>query len=104
MPTGILVNDMSITIEEIQHVARLARLALTEDEQVAMQQELGAILDHIGKLNELDTTGVDPTYHAVEMSNVLRDDEVRPSYPVDEVLKNAPDRQDPYFLVPRILE
>jgi aspartyl-tRNA(Asn)/glutamyl-tRNA(Gln) amidotransferase subunit C len=95
---------MSISKEEIQHVARLARLALTEDEQRSMQEELGAILDHIGKLSELDTSDVEPTYHAVAVSNVLREDEVRPSYPLGEVLKNAPGRQDPYFLVPRILE
>ncbi len=95
---------MSISRDEIRHVARLSRLALTEDEQTHMQTELGAVLEYIDKLNELDTSDVEPTYHAVEMSNVLRDDEVRPSYPLDEVLKNAPERQGPYFLVPRILE
>ena len=95
---------MSISKDEIEHVARLARLALTEEEQSRMQDELGAVFEHIGKLNELDTSEVEPTYHAVEMSNVMRDDVARPSPPLDEVLKNAPQRQGSFFLVPRILD
>ncbi len=95
---------MSISRDEVRHVARLARLALTEDEERRMTEQLSSILEYIEKLNELDTGDIEPTYHAVEMTNVLRDDEVRPSYPLDEVLKNAPDRQGPFFIVPRIIE
>ncbi len=95
---------MGISRDEVRHVARLARLALTDDEEELMTDQLGSILDFIAKLDELDTTDVEPTYHAVEMSNVLREDESRPSPPLDEVLKNAPQRQDPFFLVPRILD
>ena len=95
---------MSISRDEVKHVARLARLALTEDEERRMTEQLSSILEYIEKLNELDTGDIEPTYHAVEMTNVLRDDEVRPSYPLDEVLKNAPDRQGPFFIVPRIIE
>ena len=95
---------MGISRDEVRHVARLAKLALTDDEEELMTNQLGSILEFIAKLEELDTTDVEPTYHAVEMSNVMRDDESRPSPPLDEVLKNAPERQDPFFLVPRILD
>jgi len=95
---------MGISRDEVRHVARLARLALTEEEEDLMTDQLGSILELAAKLDELDTADVEPTYHVVEMSNVLRNDESRPSPPLDEVLKNAPQRQDPFFLVPRILD
>jgi len=95
---------MSISREEIRHVARLARLALTDEEQMVMTDQLSSILEYVAKLDELDTTEVEPTYHVVEMSNVMRDDEARPSSPLDDVLKNAPQPGGPFFLVPRILE
>ena len=95
---------MGISRDEVRHVARLAKLALTDAEEELMTDQLGSILDFIAKLEELDTTDVEPTYHAVEMSNVMREDESRPSPPLDEVLKNAPQSQGPFFLVPRILD
>jgi aspartyl-tRNA(Asn)/glutamyl-tRNA(Gln) amidotransferase subunit C len=93
-----------ISREEVQHVARLARLALTDDELARMREQLDAILAYIDKLRELDVEGVEPTAHAVPLVNVMRDDEVAPSLPQDVALANAPDRAGEFFRVPRIIE
>ena len=93
-----------ITREEVQHVARLARLQLTDQELEQMQVELDAILAYIDKLRVLDVEGVEPTSHAVPLVNVMRDDDLRPSFPLDEMLANAPDRDGDLFRVPRIIE
>jgi len=95
---------MKITMKEVDHVARLARLELTDDEKERMRAQLDSILSYIDKLNELDTSAVEPTSHVLPMMNVFRDDEVRPSLSQEEALANAPDRQDLFFRVPRILE
>jgi aspartyl-tRNA(Asn)/glutamyl-tRNA(Gln) amidotransferase subunit C len=93
-----------ITREEVEHVARLARLHLTEAEIERMRAELAAILAYVDKLRTLDVEGVEPTSRAVPLVNVLRDDAVRPSVPVDDMLRNAPDRRENYVRVPRIIE
>jgi len=93
-----------ITRERVEHVARLARLELTEAEKDVMTQQLDRILAYVDKLNELDTGAVEPTSHAIPMMNVLREDEVRPSLGPDDALANAPDRADAFFQVPRIIE
>jgi aspartyl-tRNA(Asn)/glutamyl-tRNA(Gln) amidotransferase subunit C len=85
-------------------VARLARLALTDDEIERMREQLDAILAYIDKLRELDVEGVEPTAHAVPLVNVMRDDQVTPSLPQDVALANAPDRAGEFFRVPRIIE
>jgi aspartyl-tRNA(Asn)/glutamyl-tRNA(Gln) amidotransferase subunit C len=90
--------------EDVEHVARLARLALSDDERERMRTELDVILAYIDKLNAVDTDGVEPTSHAVPLVNVMRDDEPRPSFDRDEMLRNAPDRAGPSFRVPRIIE
>lgn len=95
---------MKITIKEVEHVARLARLELTKEEKEQMRAQLDSILSYIEKLNELDTSAVEPTSHVLPMKNVFREDEVRPSLPQEEALANAPERQDLFFRVPRILE
>ena len=95
---------MKITIKEVEHVARLARLELTKEEKEQMRAQLDSILSYIEKLNELDTSAVEPTSHVLPMKNVFREDEVRPSLSQEEALANAPDRQDLFFRVPRILE
>jgi aspartyl-tRNA(Asn)/glutamyl-tRNA(Gln) amidotransferase subunit C len=92
--------EMAISRDEVLHVARLARLALTEEEVERFQQQLSAILEAVGKVSELDLSGVEPTSHPLEVSNVWADDEPRPSLPVDEALANAPDREGNYFRVP----
>ena len=92
-----------ITRDDVEHVARLARLALTPDEVDALTQELGVILDHAAQVDALDTEGVPPTAHPLPLVNVLRPDEVRPGVDRDEVLAEAPAAEDGRFRVPRIL-
>jgi len=93
-----------ISREEVQHVARLARLSLTDEELERMREQLDAILAYIDKLRELDVEGVEPTSHAVPLVNVMRDDEVTPVLPQEAALANAPDRAGEFFRVPRIIE
>ncbi len=93
-----------ITRKEVDHVARLARLELSEDEKETMTRQLDRILGYVDKLNELDTSTVEPTSHVIPMVNVMREDEVRPSLAPDDAMSNAPDREDAFFRVPRIIE
>lgn len=93
-----------ISREDVLHVARLARLELSEPELEKMREQLNSILTYIDRLKELDVTGVEPTSHAVPMLNVMRDDVVVPSFPRDEMLANAPDRVGELVRVPRIIE
>jgi len=93
-----------ISREEVQHVARLARLHLTDDELERMREQLDAILAYIDKLRQLDVDGVEPTSHAVPLMDVMRDDALGPCLTQDEALANAPDRADEFFRVPRIIE
>ena len=86
--------------EQVLHVARLARLRLTEDEVERMSSELSSILDHIEKINELDLDDVEPTSHVVEVENVLRADEPRESWPRERILDSGPDTADGGFRVP----
>jgi aspartyl-tRNA(Asn)/glutamyl-tRNA(Gln) amidotransferase subunit C len=98
------MSETRITLAEVEHVARLARLDLAPEEKERMRGQLDAILSYIEQLRRVDTTGVEPTAHVLPLVNVLRDDEVRPSYPVDAMLANAPEPEDGQFRVPRILE
>jgi aspartyl-tRNA(Asn)/glutamyl-tRNA(Gln) amidotransferase subunit C len=93
-----------ITQEDVEHVAELARLELTAAEKEQFITQLNHILAYFEKLNELDTTGVEPTSHVMPMSNVFREDEVRPSLARDKVLQNAPEASHFFFKVPRIIE
>ena len=86
--------------EEVLHVARLARLALEEDELEPMARELSTVLDHIAKIGELDLDDVPPTSHVVELTGRLRPDEPRPSFPREVVLAQAPAVSEDGFLVP----
>lgn len=95
---------MKITMQEVEHVARLARLELSEKEKEKMRAQLDSILSYIDKLNELDTSSVEPTSHVLPLTNVFREDEVRPSLSQEEALANAPDGHDLLFRVPKILE
>ena len=90
--------------KDVEHVARLARLALTDAELEKMREQLNGILAYIEKLNALETDGVEPTSHAVPLVNVMRDDEPRPCLPRDAALANAPERAGEFFRVPRIIE
>ena len=95
---------MAVSKEDVEYVAKLARIELTEDEKNTLTSQLSSILDHIQKLNELDTEGVEPTFHVLDVTNVFREDVVRPSLPTEEVLKNAPARDGDFFKVPKIIE
>jgi aspartyl-tRNA(Asn)/glutamyl-tRNA(Gln) amidotransferase subunit C len=89
---------------DIQYVAHLARIALTTDEQKKLAAQLGGILGYIEKLKELDVTNVEPTAHAVPLVNITRADEIRPSLPHEEALRNAPKQAGGLFIVPKIVE
>jgi len=91
---------MAISRDEVVHVARLARLALTEEELDRFAGQLDAILQAVGKVAELDLADVEPTLHPLALSNVLAEDEPRPSLSVEEALANAPDSEDGAFRVP----
>jgi len=98
------MSDPRISLDEVVHVARLARLDLSPEEKERMRRELDAILAYIDKLRALDTAGVEPTSHAVPLANVMREDEPRPSFPQADMLANAPERAGELFRVPRIIE
>jgi aspartyl-tRNA(Asn)/glutamyl-tRNA(Gln) amidotransferase subunit C len=89
---------------DVKYVAHLARIALTAGEQEKFGAQLSNILGYIEKLNELDVSGIEPTAHAVPLVNVFRADEVRPSLPTAEALRNAPASANGLFMVPKIVE
>ncbi len=93
-----------VSPEMVRSVANLARLELTEDELGHFEQDLNSILGYVAKLDELDTAGVPPTSHSLPLSNVFRDDEVRPSLSNEEALANAPEHEDGCFKVPAVLQ
>ena len=95
--------EASLTRTDVEHVAQLARLALTDDELDALTTELAAILEHAAQVSALDTEGVPPTAHPLPLVNVFRADVARPGLPRDEVLAAAPETEDGRFRVPRIL-
>lgn len=90
---------MRLTIADVEHVAALARLGLTAEEKERMRDQLSSILGHIEELERLDTAAIPPTAQVITLSNVLREDEVRPSLPQAQVLMNAPRQADGFFEV-----
>ena len=93
-----------VSREEVEHVAQLARMALTSQDLERVGTELNRILEHFNRLQELDTEDVAPTSHAIPMTNVFREDQVGESLSVEDVVENAPERSDEFFKVPRIVE
>ena len=93
-----------LTLQQVEHVALLARLELTPEEKTKLTEDLNVILEHFERLQELDATDVEPTSHPIPLQNVFRPDEVRPSLPRDVILAEAPDAREGYFVVPRIVE
>ena len=93
---------MAITREDVLHVAKLARLELSEPEVERMQEQLSAILEAVGKVAQLDLSDIEPTAHPLDLVNVLADDVPRPSLPREEALANAPDPEDGFFGVPAV--
>lgn len=94
---------MSVTREKVDYIAQLARLSFTDAEADRMTEELNSILHYVEKLDEIDTEGVEPLSNIHDQKNVLRDDVERPSIPNAEALHNAPDRQDRFFRVPKVI-
>ncbi len=95
---------MAVTIKDVEHIAKLAKLNLTEDEKTGFTEQFNEILSFMDKLNELDTTNVEPLSHVIELQNVLREDRVRESLPTEEALKNAPSHTDQFFKVPKVID
>lgn len=95
---------MKIDTAQVKHIAKLARLALPNEELETYSGQLSSILSYIGKLKELDTSAVEPTSHVLDLKNVMREDLSRPSVPPEEILSNAPDRKDNFYRVPKIIE
>lgn len=94
---------MSLTRQEVEKIAHLARLALTEEQITEYQEQLSAVLDYADMLNELDLSDVQPTAHAVTRQNVLREDKIEPSLSLDEVLANAEQHTQDQFLIQSVL-
>ena len=101
---GNLVQGVKRMKMDIEKVARLARLELSDDEKETFGNQMEQILTYMEQLNRIDTTGVEPTSHAIPVHNVFREDEVKPSFPQEEVLAIAPEEEDGHFKVPRIIE
>ena len=95
---------MALTLAEVEHIAALARLRLTDEEKARYREQLSAILDYMTKLRQLDTSAIEPTATVLPLRTVLRPDVVRPSLPPAELLANAPDAEGEMFRVPPVLE
>ncbi|MFZ5877701.1 MAG: Asp-tRNA(Asn)/Glu-tRNA(Gln) amidotransferase subunit GatC [Nitrospirota bacterium] len=95
---------MDITREQVEYVAKLARLAISEEEKAVFGKQLSSILTYVETLNRVDTSEVEPTSHVIPMQNVLREDAVKPSLPHEAALANAPDSDSGCFRVPKIID
>lgn len=94
---------MAVSKKDVEHVALLARLRLDEEETEVYTRQLSQILEHAGKISELDTSGIEPTSHPLPVKNVYREDEVRVSLSKEDVLLNAPERESGAIKVPKII-
>lgn len=92
-----------VTPELVRHVARLARLQLSDEHLARLATQLESILQYVDQIEQVDVTGTEPMAHALPLHNVFRDDVIEPSLPLEKVLQNAPDSDGPYFKVPKIL-
>lgn len=94
---------MKISLEEVEKVAELARIALTEEEKKQLSIDLSNILNYVEKINELDTSNVEPTAHILDIHNVYREDETKESMDIDDIMNLAPKAQDNFIVVPKVL-
>jgi aspartyl-tRNA(Asn)/glutamyl-tRNA(Gln) amidotransferase subunit C len=92
----------ALTPEEIAHIAELAKITLTEEEKRLFGEQLDRILEYFRKIDRIDLEGVEPTTHVMDVHNVFRDDVEKESLPAEEVLSNAPEKEDGYFKAPRV--
>jgi len=93
-----------LTKDEVIHIASLAKITLSDDEIEKFRQQLSTILDYVTVLNSVDITDIEPTRQITGLTNVLREDSIKPSLNSDEVLRNAPQTNDGYFKIPKVLE
>jgi aspartyl-tRNA(Asn)/glutamyl-tRNA(Gln) amidotransferase subunit C len=100
----MVVKIMKITRKDVENVALLSRLELGESDIVKFTGQLNAILDYVDMLDKVNTEGVQPTAHVLPLKNVMRADEVKPSLPREDALANAPEQEDGYFKVPKVME
>lgn len=98
-----MTKNEAISKEQIEHVAWLARIELTKDEKKAFTKQLNEILDYFKKIDEIDTSNIEPTFHVIDLVNVLRDDKVEPSLSKADALKNAPQKEGSFIKAPKIL-
>ena len=92
-----------ITPDQVQHVAKLARLALPPDRLQKLGGQLESILEYVAKIQSVDVSGIEPMAHALPIKNIFRDDTIGPSLTVEQVLSNAPDADAPFFKVPKVI-
>jgi len=95
--------EQQITLDQVRHVARLARLALPEDRLEKLSSQLESILGYVAQIDEVEMAGVEAMAHALPVHNVFREDVVEPSLPLEKVLQNAPETEGPFFKVPKVL-
>ncbi len=91
-----------ITIQDVEHVAKLARLEITDEEKVKFSKQLGDVLKYVEQMNEVDTTNVEPLSHVVDFNNVMRDDEIHYDCTKEQLMMNAPEEENGFFKVPKI--
>ena len=94
---------MAITRSEVERIAKLAKLKFSADEIESLTHQMGEIIDYVNKINELDLKNVPPTYHVLDMKNVMRDDRVKEGLTQEEALMNAPAKHDGFFSVPKVI-
>ncbi len=94
---------MAVTLKDVEHVASLAKLSFSDEEKEKLMQQLNEILEYMEQLNVLDTTNVEPLSHVIDLSNVLREDKLKPSLSREEALSNAPARTEKFFKVPKVI-
>lgn len=95
---------MAVTKEMVEHIAKLAKLTFSEAEKETFSEELNQILNYIEKLNELETSDIEPLSHTIEMTNAFRSDSVQPSLPAETAVENAPSKKNTYFKVPKVIK
>ena len=95
---------MKIDIAAVEHIARLSRLSLTNEEKEVFGPQLSGIIEYVETLGVLDTSDIEPTSHVIDMKNIMREDKLRPSLSLEDAMLNAPDPSDGFFRVPKIIE
>lgn len=95
---------MAVNIKDVEHIAKLAKLNFSEQEKAEFTEQFNEILSFMEKLNELDTSDIEPLSHVIELQNVLREDVVRESLPTEDAVKNAPSHTDRFFKVPKVID